>query len=88
MDKIAWILGDISIRWSSVAMVMAALTGILFFLAAAARGNRKVTSASMALPMSILLSLLFGRLLHRYFLPDGSLCRMPVHSSDPERDAA
>lgn len=70
MDKIAWILGDISIRWSSVVMVMAVLTGILFFLAAAARGNREVTSAALALPMSILLSLLFGRLLHRYFLPD------------------
>ena len=70
MDKIAWILGDISIRWSSVVMVMAVLTGILFFLAAAARGNRKVTSAALALPMAILLSLLFGRLLHRYFLPD------------------
>ena len=70
MDKIAWILGDISIRWSSVVMVMAVLTGILFFLAAAARGNRKVTSAALALPMAILLSLLFGRLLHWYFLPD------------------
>ena len=70
MDKIAWILGDISIRWSSVVMVMAVLTGILFFLAAAARGNREVTSAALALPMAILLSLLFGRLLHRYFLPD------------------
>ena len=70
MDKIAWILGDISIRWSSVVMVMAVLTGILFFLSAAARGNRKVTSAALALPMAILLSLLFGRLLHRYFLPD------------------
>lgn len=70
MDKIAWILGDISIRWSSVVMVMAVLTGILFFLAAAARGNREVTSAALALPMSILLSLLFGRLLHRYFLSD------------------
>ena len=70
MDKIAWILGDISIRWSSVVMVMAVLTGILFFLTAAARGNRKVTSAALALPMAILLSLLFGRLLHRYFLPD------------------
>lgn len=70
MDKIAWILDDISIRWSSVVMVMAVLTGILFFLAAAARGNRKVTSAALALPMAILLSLLFGRLLHRYFLPD------------------
>ena len=51
-------------------MVMAVLTGILFFLAAAARGNREVTSAALALPMAILLSLLFGRLLHRYFLPD------------------
>ena len=70
MDKIAWILGDISIRWSSVVMVMAVLTGILFFLTAAARGNRKVTSAALALPMAILLSLLFGRLLHWYFLPD------------------
>lgn len=70
MDKIAWILGDISIRWSSVVMVMAVLTGILFFLAAASRGNRKVTSAALALPMAILLSLLFGRLLHRYYLPD------------------
>lgn len=70
MDKIAWILGDISIRWSSVVMVMAVLTGILFFLAAAARGNRKVTSAALALPLAILLSLLFGRLLHWYFLPD------------------
>lgn len=70
MDKIAWILGDISIRWSSVVMVMAVLTGILFFLAAAARGNRKVTSAALALPMAILLLLLFGRLLHWFFLPD------------------
>ena len=70
MDKIAWILGDISIRWSSVVMVMAVLTGILFSLAATARGRRKVTSAALALPLAILLSLLFGRSLHRYFLPD------------------
>lgn len=70
MDKIAWILGDISVRWSSGVMVMAVLTGILFFLAAAARGSRKVTSAALALPMAIFLSLLFGKLLHRYFLPD------------------
>lgn len=70
MDKIAWILGDISIRWSSVVMVMAVLTGILFSLAATARGNRKVTSVALALPLAILLSLLFGRSLHRYFLPD------------------
>lgn len=70
MDKIAWVLGDISIRWSSVVIVLAVLTGILFFLAAAARGSRKVTSAAWALPMAMLLSLLFGKLLHRYFLPD------------------
>lgn len=70
MDKIAWILGDISVRWSSGIMAMAVLTGILFFLSAATRGNPKVTSAALALPMAILLSLLFGRLLHRYFLPD------------------
>lgn len=70
MDQIAWVLDDISIRWSSVVMVMAVLTGILFFLAAVVRGNRKVTSAALALPLAILLSLLFGKILHRYFLPD------------------
>ena len=70
MNKIAWILGDISVRWSSVVMAAAVLTGVLLFLAAAARGARRVTSASLAPALSILLSLLFGRLLHRYFLPD------------------
>lgn len=70
MDKIAWILEDTSIQWSSVVMVMAALTGILFFLAAVGRGDRKVTSVALALPLAIFLSLLIGKGLHRYFLPD------------------
>lgn len=70
MDKIAWILDDISIQWSSVVMVMAVITGILFVLAAAASGSRKVTSVGLAIPLAMILSLLFGKCLHRYFLPD------------------
>lgn len=52
-------------------MVLAILAGIFFFLAAANRGSRVVTSAVPAVPLAMVLSLLLGKILYRYFHLDG-----------------
>lgn len=70
MYKIAFICGNIPIYWHSVVIFVAALVGIVFFLAAYLRKEENFLGAMMACPISIMLSLILSRLFHWYFRPD------------------
>ena len=70
MDKVALILGDTLIYWSSVVIALAVLTGVVFFLAACLLKSAEMTGAILACPLAIALSLLLGRLVHWYFRAD------------------
>ena len=69
MDRIAFIFGSTYIYWNSIVLTLAAGTAICVFLAfylPEGQGN----AAAVAVPMTLVLSLFFGRLLHWYFRPD------------------
>lgn len=69
MERIAFIFGSTFIFWNSIVLTLAAGTAICVFLAfylPAGRGN----AAAVAVPMALVLSLFFGRLIHWYFRPD------------------
>lgn len=69
MERIAFIFGSTFIYWNSVVLTLAAGTAICIFLAfylPEGQGN----AAAVAVPMALVLSLFFGRLIHWYFRPD------------------
>lgn len=70
MNQIACIYEGILIYWKSIAMALAVLTGILFFLAAYIRRSKDLTGAALLCPLAILVSLFLARLIHWYFSPD------------------
>lgn len=68
MDRIAFIVGDTFIYWSSIILTLAAGVAICTFLALH-RGQG--TTAAVVVPVALVLSVIFGRLAHWYFRPDG-----------------
>lgn len=70
MDKIAFILGDVFIYWSSVVYCLATATAICFFLAFYLNKCGNAAAGFAAVPLSILLSLFFARLIHWYSRTD------------------
>lgn len=67
MDRIAFIVGDTFIYWSSIILTLAAGVTICAFLALH-RGRG--TAAAVLIPVALVLSVIFGRLAHWYFRPD------------------
>lgn len=67
MDRIAFIVGDTFIYWSSIILTLAAGVAICAFLALY-RGRG--TAAAVLIPVALVLSVIFGRLAHWYFRPD------------------
>lgn len=67
MDRIAFIVGDTFIYWSSIILTLAAGVAICAFLALH-RGQG--TAAAVLIPVALVLSVIFGRLAHWYFRPD------------------
>ena len=70
MDKIAFILGDAFIYWSSVVYCLATATAICFFLAFYLNKCGNAAAGFTAVPLSILLSLVFARVIHWYSRTD------------------
>lgn len=70
MNRTAWILGNMMIQWSCVVVVLAILAGACFYLSAVLRSRHRPTAAALALPLAILLSMILGKQIHLYFLPD------------------
>lgn len=69
MEQIAFIIGNQVIHWDSIVLTLAAGVAICLFLAFYLRDGDKI-AAAVAVPLTIVLSLFFGRLFHWYFRPD------------------
>ena len=70
MDKLAYIGGSFSIYWSSVILTLAAATAVCFFLAFYLQKNGNAVAGFTAVPLSIVLSILFARFFHWYCRDD------------------
>ena len=73
MERIALIAGDSVIYWRSLLITAGTVTAIMFFLAFYLRKPDTSFSAAFAIPMAMMLSLLFSRFLHWYCRADSYL---------------
>lgn len=70
MEKIAFISGGTFIYWSSIILALAIVTAIAFYMAAYLAKGGNVTGMCIAIPVSILLSVVLGRFFHWYSRAD------------------
>ena len=69
MERIAFILGDQFYYWSSIVLTLAAGAAICLFLAFYLPEG-KSEAAAVGVPVALVLSVFFARLVHWYFRPD------------------
>ena len=69
MERIAFIIGNRFFYWNSIVLTLAAAGAICLFLAFYLPKGRSGTAAA-AVPMALVLSVFFARLVHWYFRPD------------------
>ncbi len=69
MDKIAYILGQTTIYWNSIILTLAVAAAAFFFLAFYIGKCGNAVAGFAAIPVSIVFSVIYGRLFHWYFLP-------------------
>lgn len=70
MDKIAFIIGDNYIYWNSVILALAAAVAICFFLSLYLGKGGSVAAGFSVVPLGMVLSLFFARLIHWYCRAD------------------
>ncbi len=70
MDKIAYISGDLILYWNSIVLTLAALVAILYFLAFYIGKGGNAVAAFAAVPVALVLSLVFSRFFHWYCRAD------------------
>ena len=70
MDRIAFIMGDTFIYWSSIVLTMAAATAICFFLAFYLGKSGNGVGAAVMVPLAMVASLALARLVHWYSRAD------------------
>ena len=70
MEKIAFISGGTFIYWSSVMLTLAVVTAIAFYASAYLAKGGKVVGLSISVPVSLVLGLALGRLIHWYSRTD------------------
>lgn len=66
MERIAFILGDRFIYWSSVLVTLAALTAIFLFLSLYLKKSSNLPAGFCVVPIAVGLSLVLGRFIHWY----------------------
>lgn len=66
MERIAFILGDRFIYWSSLILTLAALAAILLFLSLYVKRTDNLLAGFCVVPLAVALSLVFSRLIHWY----------------------
>ena len=69
MERIAFIIGNRFFYWNSIVLTLAAAGAICLFLAFYLPKGRSGAAAA-AVPMALVLSVFFARLVHWYFRPD------------------
>lgn len=70
MDRIAFIIGDTFVYWSSIMLTLAAATAICIFLAAYLGKSGNGVGAALLIPIALIASLALGRLVHWYSRSD------------------
>ena len=70
MEKIAFISGGTFIYWSSIILALAVVTAIAIYMAAYLAKGGNVTGMCLAIPVSMLLSIVFSRFFHWYSRAD------------------
>lgn len=70
MDRIAYIYGEVFIYWSSIVLTLAAVAAILLFVGFYLYRYENVLAAAVVIPVAIVFSLVFSRLLHWYCRAD------------------
>ena len=84
MDKIAFIIGETFLYWSSIVLTLAALTAVCFFLSLYLGKTSNAVAGFAAVPLSMALSLVLSRFVHWYCRADsydGFLSAMTDYSS-------
>ena len=71
MNRIAFIMGENFLYWHSIILTLAAVTAICMYWALAVRHREDRAAAVIAVPVAIVLSLVFARLVHWYCRPQG-----------------
>lgn len=74
MEKIAFMSGGTFIYWSSILLTLAAVTAIMIFAAVYLWKSGNGTALCIAIPLSVLGSIVLGRLIHWY-------CRTDAYAS-------
>ena len=70
MYQLAFVCNNTLIYWHSVILVLAVLTGMIFFLAAYYCRTGKIISAAVACPISIAASIVLARGIYWFFRPE------------------
>ena len=70
MDRIAFIIGDTFVYWSSIMLTLAAAIAICIFLAAYLGKSGNGVGAALLIPIALIASLALGRLVHWYSRSD------------------
>ena len=73
MNRIAYIYGETLIYWSSIILTLATVSAIFLFVAFCLYKFKSGVAAAVAVPLSIVLSLVFARMLHWYCRADSYL---------------
>lgn len=84
MDRIAFIMGDVTVYWTSLVLTLGTVTAICFFLAFYLGGSGSAPAAFATVPLSVALSLVAARFFHWYCRADsysGFLSAMTDYSS-------
>ncbi len=70
MDKLAFVYGDTFVYWNSVVLTLASLVAILFFLAFYIGRGGNAVAGFAAVPMCMVMGLVWSRFFHWYFRAD------------------
>lgn len=73
MDRIAFIVGDTFVYWSSIILTLATATAICFFLATYLGKSGNGVGAALMIPLALVASLVLARLVHWYSRTDSYL---------------
>lgn len=84
MDRIAFLLGEQCVYWSSLIFALSVIAAALVFLSLYLKQRSDMLAGFAAVPAALFLSLLFARLLHWYCFPEhysGFLSAMSSYTS-------
>lgn len=66
MDRIAFIINGTFLYWTSIVLTLAVAVAVCFFLALYLWKSGKMVAGAVVVPVAMVLSLIFGRLMHWY----------------------